>query len=47
MCIGCDWTGNGFFSHSNCQRGRHLGKKVEAKDLSKELQTKLLNYINN
>lgn len=43
-CIGSSETGDGFFQHSNCQRGPHLGKKINFSDLSPELQNKLNNY---
>lgn len=46
-CIGSSENGTGFFQHSNCQRGSHLGKKITAKDLTKDLQKKLVNYLEN
>jgi hypothetical protein len=45
-CLGCSATGVGFFNHSYCQRGLHLGKKVSFKDLTNSLKEKLYNYFN-
>ena len=45
-CLGCSYTGEGFFQHSTAMKGRHLGKKISFEDLSKELQQTLKNYSN-
>lgn len=45
-CIGSCATGNSVFMHSNCNRGRHLGKRVDFKELTPELQKKLEAYLN-
>ena len=44
-CISASWFGKGVFQHSNCQKGRHLGKKVSFDDLSIQLKGKLSNYF--
>ena len=44
-CISASWFGKGVFQHSNCQKGRHLGKKVSFDGLSFELKEKLYNYF--
>lgn len=46
-CLGTSETGFEFFQHSTCTRGRHLGKRVEFKDLHPELQERLINYFKN
>ena len=45
-CLGCSYTGEGFFQHSTAMKGRHLGKKVQFSDLSDELQRRLTSYFN-
>lgn len=35
-------TGAGVYLHIECMRGRHLGKKIEFYQLSKELQSELI-----
>lgn len=44
-CLCTSLNGTSFFQHSNCQIGKHLGKKIEFKDLSKELQNKINTYL--
>jgi hypothetical protein len=43
--IGASETGTGFYQYTTAMPGRHLGKRVKFKDLSPELQNKLLNEI--
>ena len=43
--IGSSETGRGFYSHTNAQRGRHLGVKVLITGLTQELQNKLIEEI--
>lgn len=45
-CIGSSGDGIGYFTHSQCNKGNHLGRKVKAKDLDKYLQGKLRHYFN-
>ena len=37
-CISASTTGAGVFLHTDCNRGRHLGKKIQFSELSEELQ---------
>jgi hypothetical protein len=40
-CIGASQTGAGVYLHSDCTKGRHLGKKITFNDLDKDLQRML------
>ena len=44
-CISSSESGLGVFMWCECMIGRHLGKKVEMKDLSIELQTMINNAL--
>lgn len=44
-CIGSSENGTGFFMHSTCQLGRHLGKKIKFESLPKELQERVIDEI--
>lgn len=44
-CISSSEHGLGVFMWGDCMIGRHLGKKVELKDLSIELQTMINNAL--
>lgn len=44
-CIAASLTGSGFFLTSSCQKGRHLGKKINFSQLTQELQNKIKNYL--
>lgn len=46
-CLCASYTGDSFFQHSYCQRGKHLGKKIQFQELSKALQNRITNYFNN
>ena len=41
-CVGASETGEGFYLHSNCQRGKHLGKKIKLENLHPDLLKKVL-----
>lgn len=43
--IGASENGLGVFMWGECVLGRHLGKKVELTDLSKELQNRIINVL--
>ena len=42
-CIGASATGAGFYQHTTCQRGKHLGKKIPFIYLDGNLQQMLIN----
>ena len=44
-CLSSSKTGFGFFMHSECMKGRHLGKKIKFNQLDENLQTLLKNYF--
>ena len=44
--IGSSETGSGFYQHTEAMKGRHLGKKIQFKDLSIELQNRILIELN-
>lgn len=46
-CLSCSEKGFGFFQHSTCMKGRHLGKQVKLENLHLDLQRKLNGYFNN
>lgn len=43
--IGASETGTGFFQHTRAIKGKHLGRKVQFQNLTKELQNKLREYF--
>lgn len=45
--IGASEKGNCFYLHIEAQRGRHLGKRVLFKDLTLELQNRLIEEFKN
>ena len=45
-CLSTSYNGVAVWMHSYCQIGSHLGKKVELKDLDKDLQEKFIEYLN-
>ena len=44
-CLCTCYTGVSFWSHSYCQRGKHLGSLIGFKDLSENLQKRFENYL--
>ena len=44
-CIGSSYNGIGFFMHSTCQKGKHLGKKIKFNDLDRHLRNILTDYF--
>ena len=44
-CLCTSYTGRAFWQHSNCQKGRHLGKKITFNDLNSELKESIENYL--
>lgn len=44
--IGASERGRGFYQHSTCVPGRHLGRRVTMGELTKELREIILNEIN-
>ncbi len=44
-CIGSCTTGIAFFTWSECQIGKHLGKKVQLESLDKGLQNKTIEAL--
>lgn len=43
--IGSCETGNSFFQHTECIKGKHLGKEIEFSKLDSSLQNRLIHYF--